>query len=73
MGRGNANVSARRRRTSDRAGCCALRLQLGPIAATVEQCQAMRNFKLMAQGEDASDITPTAPDDPERKGSRHVR
>lgn len=35
--------------------------------------QAMRNFKLMAQGEDEIDLTPTAPDDSEQKGSRHVR
>lgn len=35
--------------------------------------QAMRNFKLMAQGEDEIDITPSATDDPEQKGSRHVR
>lgn len=35
--------------------------------------QAIRNFKLMAQGGDATDVTPTAPDDIERKESRHVK
>jgi hypothetical protein len=35
--------------------------------------RSARNFKLMPQGEDEIDITPTAPDDPEQKGSRHVR
>jgi Sec-independent protein translocase protein TatA len=35
--------------------------------------QAMRNFKLMAQGENEIDVTPTATDDSEQKGSRHGR
>jgi Sec-independent protein translocase protein TatA len=35
--------------------------------------QAMRNFKLMAQGENDLDVTPTATDDSEQKGSRHGR
>jgi sec-independent protein translocase protein TatA len=35
--------------------------------------QAIRNFKLMAQGGDETDVTPTAPDGTERKESRHVK
>jgi sec-independent protein translocase protein TatA len=35
--------------------------------------QAIRNFKLMAQGGDETDVTPTAPDDSERKELRHGR
>ena len=35
--------------------------------------QAIRNFKLMAQGGNETDVTPTAPDDTERKESRHVK
>jgi sec-independent protein translocase protein TatA len=35
--------------------------------------QAVRNFKLMAHVGDETDVTPTAPDAPERKESRHVR
>jgi Sec-independent protein translocase protein TatA len=35
--------------------------------------QAMRNFKLMAQGENDIDVTPTATDDLAQKGSRHGR
>jgi sec-independent protein translocase protein TatA len=35
--------------------------------------QAIRNFKLMAQRGDETDVTPTAPDIRERKESRHVR
>jgi sec-independent protein translocase protein TatA len=35
--------------------------------------QAIRNFKLTAQGGDEIDVTPTASDDPEGKESRHVR
>jgi sec-independent protein translocase protein TatA len=35
--------------------------------------QAMRNFKLMVQGDDEIDVTPTAPYDTERKESRHVK
>ena len=35
--------------------------------------QAIRNFKLMAQGGDETDVTPTAPEDTERKESRHVK
>jgi sec-independent protein translocase protein TatA len=35
--------------------------------------QAIRNFKQMAQGGDEIDVTPTAPDESERKESRHVR
>ena len=35
--------------------------------------QAIRNCKLMMQGGDEIDVTPTAPDNTERKESRHVR
>jgi sec-independent protein translocase protein TatA len=35
--------------------------------------QAVRNFKLMAQVGDETDVTPTAPDATEQKESRHVR
>jgi len=35
--------------------------------------QAIRNFKLMARGEDEVDVTPTATDKTERKESRHVK
>jgi sec-independent protein translocase protein TatA len=35
--------------------------------------QAIRNFRLMAQGGDAIDVTPTVSDDKPRKESRHVR
>jgi sec-independent protein translocase protein TatA len=35
--------------------------------------QAIRNFKQTAQGSDEMDVTPTAPDDIERKESHHVR
>lgn len=35
--------------------------------------QAIRNFKQMAQGGDVVDVTPTPPDEAERKESRHVR
>jgi sec-independent protein translocase protein TatA len=35
--------------------------------------QAIRNFKLMAQVGNETDITPPAPDATERKESRHVR
>jgi sec-independent protein translocase protein TatA len=35
--------------------------------------QAIRNFKLMAQVGDETDVTPPAPDSTERKESRHVR
>jgi sec-independent protein translocase protein TatA len=35
--------------------------------------QAIQNFKLMVQGGDETDVTPTAPDATERKESRHVR
>jgi sec-independent protein translocase protein TatA len=35
--------------------------------------QAIRNFKSMARVGDELDVTPTAPDATERKGSRHVR
>jgi Sec-independent protein translocase protein TatA len=34
---------------------------------------AIRNFKLMAQGGEEIDVTPTSPDEPERKESHHVR
>jgi sec-independent protein translocase protein TatA len=35
--------------------------------------QAIRNFKLMVQGGDETDVTPLAPDEREQKESRHVR
>jgi sec-independent protein translocase protein TatA len=35
--------------------------------------QAIRNFKQTAQGGDEMDVTPTPPDETERKESRHVR
>jgi sec-independent protein translocase protein TatA len=35
--------------------------------------QAVQNFKVMAQGGDEIDVTPTAPDDIKQKESRHVR
>jgi sec-independent protein translocase protein TatA len=35
--------------------------------------QAIRNFKQMRQGGDEIDVTPTAPDEAQRKESRHVR
>ena len=33
---------------------------------------AIRNFKLTGQGGEELDVTPTAPDEPARKGSHHV-
>jgi Sec-independent protein translocase protein TatA len=33
---------------------------------------AIRNFKLMAQGGEEIDVTPTAPDETTRKESHHV-
>jgi TatA/E family protein of Tat protein translocase len=33
---------------------------------------AIRNFKLMAQGGEEIDVTPTAPDETARKESHHV-
>jgi TatA/E family protein of Tat protein translocase len=33
---------------------------------------AIRNFKLMAQGREEIDVTPTAPEEPARKESHHV-
>jgi hypothetical protein len=33
---------------------------------------AIRNLKLMAQGGEEIDVTPTAPDETARKGSHHV-
>jgi sec-independent protein translocase protein TatA len=35
--------------------------------------QAIRNFKQTAQGGDEMDVTPEAPNESERKESRHVR
>jgi TatA/E family protein of Tat protein translocase len=35
--------------------------------------QAIRNFKQMAQRGEEIDVTPTAPDETERKDSHHVR
>jgi sec-independent protein translocase protein TatA len=35
--------------------------------------QAIRNFKQTAQGGDEMDVTPTTPEETERKESRHVR
>jgi sec-independent protein translocase protein TatA len=35
--------------------------------------QAIRNCKHMLQGGDEIDVTPTAPDNTERKESRHAR
>jgi sec-independent protein translocase protein TatA len=34
---------------------------------------AIQNFKLMAQGGEEIDVTPTSPDEAERKGSHHGR
>jgi len=35
--------------------------------------QAVRNFKLLAQGGEEIDDTPTAPDETERKETHHAR
>jgi Sec-independent protein translocase protein TatA len=35
--------------------------------------QAFRNFQLMVQGGEEIDVTPTSPDETERKGSHHGR
>ena len=46
----------------------------GRLSQLGNDCRsAIRNFKLMAQGGEEIDVTPTAPDESARKESHYVR